>query len=178
VIVFTVLCSFIIALSSSLSCKSKSTVRYYSREKGFSIEFPKDWKIEEGIMGTAILARVPQVEKGTRIKQNLNVTIQDKGKIEADSLEEFMERQLEGIKKLKSFKELTIHDEGYVIIDKVRSKWYICSYSFADRQVKMVVYILKKGTLFYLITGLADFKQFDIYMNIFNDTARSFRFEH
>ena len=155
-----------------LECRSDRDVRYYCRDHGFSISFPEGWKIRENVMGTRILAEMPEDRDGSIIKQNVNVVVET---VRSPlSIARYIGLQMNGLKKLKGMK---IFETGDASVSGMTAKWFTCSYTINDFGYRAVVYALNRETTFYVVTGISQSNNFGRYERVFHKTARSFRFE-
>lgn len=59
------------------SCTREETRTYTSKEKAFSIRFPKAWEQKEGYMGTVVIALEPAEGRGDYFRENMNVVVED-----------------------------------------------------------------------------------------------------
>lgn len=155
-----------------MACHSDRNPRWYCRDSGFSISFPKGWKIQENVKGTRILAGIPDEREISIIRQNVNVVVET---VRAPlSLAQYVELQINGLRKLKGMR---IFNRGDATVSGTQSKWFTYSYTINDFGYRAVVYALNRGTTFYVVTGISQSNNFSAYESVFHATAQSFRLE-
>lgn len=158
--------------SLSMSCHSDRNTRWYCRDSGFSISFPKEWKVRENVLGTRIIAEIPDEGEISIIRQNVNVVVET---VRAPlSVGQYVELQMNGLRKLKG---VTIFHRGGASVSGTTAMWFSYRYTINDFGYRAVVYALNKGTTFYVITGISQSNTFGSYERVFHDTAQSFRLE-
>ena len=168
----TIILILLIVTAVIPGCSPDRDKRYYCRDEGFSISFPKEWKIAENIKGTRILAEIPDEHGISIIKQNINVVVED---IRLPvGLREYMDLQINSLQKLKGMK---IFEKGDATINGAATRWFMYSYTINDFGYKAVVYVFNRGRKFYVITGISQFNNFGKYESLFHETAKSFRLE-
>ena len=159
-------------LPALLTCGRDQDRRYFCKDAMFSIVLPQTRKISENQKGTRILAEIPDDDDIYVIRQNINVVIEE---IKAPvSLEEYVGKQKDGLRKLRGVKILTT---GEASIDGSLAKWLTYSYTIHDFGYQAVVYVLNKNSRYYIITGISQVNTFHKYENRFHAIARSFKFE-
>jgi len=167
-LIITFLCA---ALGTGCVCK-KDPDRYYDPGKRFSVRFPKDWEISEGVKGTVVMAEIPSEDGMRAIRENVNIIVEDLGKDMRVS--EYFQRQMFGLKKLTG--AVTVM-RGTSDIDGADARWFIYSYRTQSLGFRSLVCVFVKGRQGYVITCLTEEDTFEQYADQFDEILKSFRFE-
>ena len=160
-------------LVSLCACTSKP-VEYHSKEKGFSIQFPKSWEIKEHTMKSDV-AEIVVAAAGTEGNgyQQINVAVENLPN--EMGVEEYFRKEKEELSKaLPQFQAL---EEGKETLNNQAARWLVYSMQTKDTPAKLIVYTVVKGKQGYSITGGTLVNQFDQYRPKFEATAKSFRLE-
>lgn len=163
------LCIMLVAIPT---CTFKKEKRYTFRDDKFSISVPSSWKIIEHSKGTRMLAEIPDDKGISIIKQNVNVVVDESKK--PISLQEYVQYQIVGMEKLKG---IHIFNSEECLINGVQARWFTYSYTINDFGYKAVVYTLHNESKFFVITGISQLNNFNMYKPIFHDIAKSFTLE-
>lgn len=145
--------------------------RIICKDHGFSIQLPEGWVVKKGHQGTVLLAAIPDGSSYSIIHQNINVVIEAIN--DSMSLEEYIDGQIALLKKLRGF---LIKNRGYTVITGKQWPWFTYEYTILDTVYSAIVLVNKKNGRVFVITGIAEKKEFATFRKIFLDTARSFRF--
>lgn len=138
---------------------SSGTTRYYNKEKGFSIELPSNWEVEENTNGKmAIMALSPTRECINVVTGELSEPL---------SVDQYYELRVR-------FEE---HGDGHLTIDNRPARWRIISRQVDSRRVMAVQYMLVDGLRVYVIGGVARPERFPKYRDKFKEIAKSFKLE-
>lgn len=166
------------------SSASTEPGRYYSREHGFSIVLPTGWAKQEN------LANVSNPALGT----NFTIVVAAVSPTEGSN-DTFAENTLVGVLSFPSSISLTnffelmrtdaestlpgyrILEQGQVIINSNNAIWIVDSPGTGQLNLRGLKYFLVNGRKGYFVQSLAAPASFTAYRRIFEDTARSFRFE-
>jgi hypothetical protein len=164
------LSAFLISLAA---CTSKP-VEYHSKEKGFSIQFPKGWEIKEHTMKSDIAEVVVQAagNEGNSYQQ-INVAVENLPN--EMGVEEYFQKEKEELSKM--LPQFQAVEEGKETLNSQPGRWLVYTMQAKDTQAKLIVYALVKGKQGYSITGGAMASQFDQYRPKFEASARSFKLE-
>ena len=146
--------------------------RYQCIDDGFSISFPRDWRVTENAKGTRILADIPDAEGSSVIRQNVSVVVEE-AHLPVD-LKQYMDLQIDGLRKLKGVK---IYEQGNAVINGAAAQWFSYSFTINDFGYKALVYTLRKERKFYVITGISQCNNYGRHVSRFHETAKSFKFE-
>lgn len=161
----------LVAASLAPGCSSREPVRYFNKEKKFSIEFPGDWERREGFMGTAVMAL--RGAAGEEFRENVNVVAETT----ANSLptaSEYMSRNLAQMEKV--LRDFTRIESGTTWIDKQEAKWVIYSHRMGSLRLKVLAYMILKDNRAYVITCTSTLDGFQDWRGEFELIAAGFTF--
>jgi hypothetical protein len=138
--------AFAAALIASQTAFSQDGT-FVSKEKKFSVTFPKDWEIKENFMGTTILALRPAAANDV-FRENVNVVTEDIPK--TMTVEEYFSASLDGLKKLLTdFAEI---EKGESTINGRKLKWLTYRHRMGQLKLEVLVYCAVKDGRGYAIT--------------------------
>jgi len=168
---FGVVCLLGVILVSCSSCSKKEPGRYYNNRENFSMRFPVNWEVREGVMGTAVAALSPQEGSSDAFRENVNVLFETLPT--RMSLEEYWNASLQVFSKT-NFK---IINQGDTKIGGENAKFstYTCNMIGTDQKNKC--YVLVRGDKGCVITCSAPASDFSRYETKFEEIVQSFRFE-
>lgn len=173
--VITSLIVFIL-YSNVISGTLKSS-RHYNHEKGFSVMLPDSWHIEKGAgvpVAADISAFSPYENSSDQFAENVNIiVVKDPS---AASLKNVADRGIAVLRK--QMKDFRLYDRGHLTNANNSASWFIHSYNYQGVTLKAVKYSFLKANYVYIITCTAEHNQFSKYKAIFDDIAKSFRFEN
>lgn len=194
--VFTCLIAFmVVALCLGCSAKKEETVesqpnaeteiseakvssapepgRYYNDELGFSIVLPEGWGVKKGKKEYRVVAMSTDEGGGDRFNDRIIIT-----RFEA-SHDGALDYDIERAKRIMTniFSDMSVHDEGEINIEGRRARWYICSANFQDKELKAYQFVVSKSYVGFVITCASELDEFDSRKDVFEKTAKSFRFE-
>jgi hypothetical protein len=161
-----------LAIMTAPRCLSERDVRYRCPDDGFSISFPKAWKVSENVKDTRLLAEIPDERGAAIIRQNMNVVVETVQR--PLGLQQFMDVQIAGMLKMKG---LSLRGRGATTIAGAQAGWFRYRCAIHDFGYEALVYALYKGMKFYVITGISQCENFSRYEPIFKKAAESFMFE-
>jgi hypothetical protein len=174
--------SFIIALaiagSMAVSCSSERAQepgRYYNNADGFSVKFHPGWSVIEGdgIETALVEATSPWEDDLDEFSEHVTVDLEDLGS--EPELEVYFAQLVEDQGEyLPAFRTV---ETGEITIDGVDARWFTFEFINDGHPMKAVGYTFIKDKRAYLIAGIAQAHQFMFYQGVFEQTARSFRFE-
>jgi hypothetical protein len=150
------------------------TLTYINSEYGFSVEYPKDWDFEEGLMGVIVILAGPFLEEEP-FMININIASEDLPKFPEMSLEDYF-----GVNKMQ-IKKMS---ENYEEVDKYDTTIGDCPaivYTFTSdyegtAMMQTQAYFLKENVA-YVITYSATIQSHDQYYGCFEGVVSSFKFE-
>jgi len=173
---------FFIALAAAgllaLSCSSDQASepgRYYSRADGFSVKFHTGWTVTEGdgIETALVEATSPWEDDLDEFSEHVTVDLEDLDR--EPELEVYFAQLVEDQGDcLPAFRTV---ETGEAMIDGVDARWFKFEFTTDSYPMKAVGYTFIKNKQAYLIAGIAQAHQFMFYEGVFEETARSFRFE-
>jgi len=73
--------------------------KYENKEAGVSIQYPKNWELEEGFMGTLAMFRSPLADANDKTQENVNIIVQDLS-AQPVTMEQFTKISVEQIKQM------------------------------------------------------------------------------
>lgn len=156
-----------------ISCKKMEQGRYYNREKGFSIQVPSGWDIEEKKMRTDLIAVSPAEGPDDSFRENFNVLVEE---LQTNMTSE--EYYQKGIPLFKQFAvDFAQHGNGTERIDGTEFRYDIISHRMGPLKIKVLQYLTVRQKKGYLITFSAADDKFERYAPMFREIAKGFRFE-
>jgi hypothetical protein len=150
------------------------TLTYSDSEYGFSVEYPKDWDLEEGILEAIVMFAGPLVEE-----EQFMISVG----IMADELPEFPKTTLEDyvrISRLKSKKALDNYntiDEYSTVVDDVTAMVERFTFDFNGYVIMGTQAIFLRENVAYVVTYTATPGCHDDYLDCFELALSTFRFE-
>ncbi len=183
-VIFAKKCAIISCIIALILCscmEKPEPDRYYDKERGFSIEFPYKWDIEEydeyevrdKSIERAVIAINP-LEEATD-QNNETVVFLIESIAVGTTLEEYYDEVIE--EAFAEGFETEIEEQGDCIIDGVPAKWLIIKTDVRGNVYRLIWYCLVKDNKAYMITGNSVDLSFYNYRGIFDATAKSLRFE-
>lgn len=152
-------------------CAHPEEGRHSCADDGFSIRFPRGWKVIERFKDTRILAETPDSEHATIIHQNANVVVDDSsGSVDLD---DYVESQIISLKRLKGIEFSSRSDDR---IDGSPARRFTYRYAINDFGYRAVVYVVKREGIFVVITGISQDENYSSLEPVFNEIAKSLRF--
>lgn len=152
---------------------SKAKGRYVSKKFDYSIEFPEGWEMIVEGGGLSVVAISPFENEYDSFDEAIGViVIEGIGNVR---LEEFYRDGLEYLEA--SYENFYVEDEGNMRINDSKAIWNVYSYDLPDTYVKVLEYNLVRNGRGYVITADAEVSKYDEYIEIFEKSAESFRFE-
>lgn len=170
ILLFGGLITYLPASSATVESDAPPLEKYINEEKGYSIEYPKDWQKQEIPRLDIVLLSPPKSEEAqTHATMNLvSETIGD-----TINLDQFYN---ESVKHLtKELKEAKIEKTGDLNIHGVPSKWIQYSHQMMDTNFRVLQYFLVAHGNVYLITFSAIADDFDHFNPTYQKIAASFQ---
>lgn len=144
--------------------------RYINEEKGYSIEYPKDWQKQE-VPRLDIVLMSPSGTAESQSHATMNLVSEAVGK--DITLDQFYN---ESVKHLNAeLKEVKVEKSGDLIIHGIPSKWIEYSHKMLDSNFRVLQYFLVSQGNVYLITFSALADNFDHYRATYESIATSFK---
>lgn len=169
-LVFGGLITYLPASSATVEEAAPPLEKYINEEKGYSIEYPKNWQKQEIPRLDLVLLSPPKdAESQTHATMNLvSETVGDKV-----SLDQFYN---ESVKHLTTeLQEVKLEKSGDLNIHGIPSKWVQYSHRMVDSNFRVLQYFLVAQGNIYLITFSAIADDFDHFYPICQKIAASFR---
>jgi len=166
------LCSFlVISLLVPLRAHADNDDnRYESKEKGFSIEFPKGWEQKEGFMGTTVVGLRPEKGDKEEFRENVNVVVEDLSK--PWTLKDYVKANLTNMQKLLT--DFKVVDRGTTTLNGATAEWMTYYHRMGSYKLKVVVYMLVRSNRGYVITCSSVPDKFAHWESTFQGVANSF----
>lgn len=155
--------------------KVREQGRYYDEETGFSIVFPADWEVRkgDGINASLVEGVSPWEDDEDIFSEYVGVDVEEQE--EKVSLEDMFEAML-GV-QADEFEYFSEVERGDMKIGGVEAKYLVFDIGMEEGRNRVKSYTLVKGRKGYLISCVAEEGKFDRYLDLFEETAASFRFE-
>jgi hypothetical protein len=183
VILCTVILLVLLPAVSLIGCQPTTTEgqTYTNLEYGFSVEYPDDWEMEEGGVGTIVQFTGPPALVGETMILGISIEITaEEFPMDAETtLEDFSQAGELILQMLHSdYKKL---NEYSTTIGGEPAKVRTLTYSLEETEGKTLVQITEgfffKENLAYLIAYFATPESHDEYLDCFELVMSSFRFE-
>jgi hypothetical protein len=150
------------------------TLTYINSEYGFSVEYPKDWDFEEGLMGVIVVLAGPFLEE-EQFMININITSEELPKFPKMSLEDYSRVSEMQIKKMaENYEEVDRYDTTIADCPAI-----MCTFTSDYEGIAMMqtqIYFLEENVA-YVITYSATPQSHDQYYECFEGVVSSFKFE-
>jgi len=150
------------------------TLTYINSEYGFSVEYPKDWIFEEGLMGVIVVLAGPFLEE-EQFMININITSEDLPNFPKMSLEDYSRVSEMQLKKVaENYQEVDKYDTAIADCPAI-----VCTFTSDYEGTAMMqtqIYFLK-GNVAYVITYSATPQSHGQYYECFEGVVSSFKFE-
>lgn len=145
---------------------------YVNKEKGYSIEFPAGWSMQEKFMGLDVIALSPANDGKSSFRENASVL---SGKLDTPiTLDLFYSENLKNLQKaLTDFK---LEGSGDITVDGQPAKWLQYTHKQGNFESKVIQYFLLKNDYAYLITCGGEPTAFANYKSTFDSIVNSFKF--
>jgi predicted Zn-dependent protease with MMP-like domain len=154
------------------TCTPARDSKYTCIDEGFTICFPKEWKVVEHSRGTRILAEIPDHGQETFINQNVNVVV-DIPRSSVD-LMNYVESQINALGKLRG---IEFSERSEETVGGAPARRFTYGYAINDFGYRAVVYVAKHEEKFYVITGISQRENYSTLEPRFHEIAKSVRFE-
>ena len=163
--------TILIGISACESGSSKKHGEYYSKEEGFYISFPTGWKVEKE--GNTITAFSPYTDEDDVFCEAISISTDNSYDY---AINDYFEHNVAVMRReVYDFHE---EERGETMINNVRAKWIVFTYSMPEGVVKVLGYSVIIGDRAYLITCDAEPQTFSDYRNVFEKAVKSMRFSY
>jgi len=150
------------------------TLTYTNSEYGFSVEYPKDWDLEEGLWGAIVVFGGPLV-RGGEFMVNANIVVEELPEWPKTTLEEYVRlgkmHLTKGMENYQGVEERDCRIAGL----SAKELTYTCD---ADgiRIMQTQACFLKENTA-HIITYTATLESYDEHLDCFELMLSTFQFE-
>jgi hypothetical protein len=170
ILLFGGLITYLPASSASVEESAPPLEKYINEEKGYSIEYPKDWQKQE-IPRLDIVLLSPPKNAESQSHATMNLVSEKIG--DQVSLDHFYTQSIQHLKN--ELKEVNIEKSGDVNIHGLPSKWIQYSHKMMDTNFRVLQYFLVANGNIYLMTFSAMGENFDHFRPTYESIANSFR---
>ncbi len=149
---------------------SGELIAYKNKDNGFSLSFPGDWEIKEGVGSMAVTATAPLAGKSPKAFRPLvivGVEVLAQNKTNEEYAQTYFAKNF-------SKKKFQVHKTGRQAISHTRARWWIISYEQGKVQTKGFLFIVMKEKRAYSITCLSTLDQYPSDKKIFGEIVESF----
>jgi hypothetical protein len=151
--------------ASTISGKTYTNVAY-----NFSVKYPENWVLEEGLMGTVVAFGGPVIGE---IGININILSEDLAESPGITLQEYFElnemkyeNEIEGYHKVNDY-STTISQQQAIVLT--------CTGIVNANTLKWSQALLLKDNTAYIITYTTPLESYDKYIDCFNLVISTFR---
>lgn len=102
----------------------ESFVKYENAEKGLSIAYPDDWRMQENVMGTVVMFLSPTESETDTFSENVNVVTQDLSKSPM-SLDDYTDLNLQQLGTVIS--DFKLIESGATTMDGMKATYVVYS---------------------------------------------------
>lgn len=160
-----------VALMTHSVCASAPFVRYDNRTYGFSVNYPSDWVMREGLMGTAVIFLSPLENKNDAFMENINIVVQDL--TQPVTLEEYVAVSVQQLRQI-------VVDGTILSIRRSQLDGRPCAeIIYTGRQVQFTLKWLCRVVLVqdraYSLTYTAEMNRFDAWLDTVDQIFDSFK---
>ena len=160
-----------VIMPAAVCCGRSDEGRHVCADAGFSIWFPKGWRVQERSRGTRILAEVPDSGPVTVIKQNANVVVDEPA--DRVDLDEYVESRVRSLGNIRGI-YCSARTEAY--INGVAARRFTYRHGINDFGYRAVVYVVPREGRYYVITGISQDEEYPSLEPVFHEIARSIQF--
>jgi len=147
--------------------------RHVSEDAGYSIQFPAQWEVMEGIMGADVIALAPTIDPEDLFRENVNIIF---SKLDFPiSREEYYALNLRSLAQL--LVDFDLEESQEVQVDGVGAKKIVFTHTMGIVNAKVMQYLILDEDHAYVMTFTSDPLDFKTYRPKFEEIANSFRFD-
>ncbi len=151
----------------------RATKRVRDREKGFSIEFPRTWTLQENLKETTLIAFSPLEGPGDPFRENVNLLVEELQ--EATTLEEYLTANLKGLSDvIEGTVGVSAED---VRLGNTPAKRIRYRKTLESRSLESLAYLAVEGRRGYVVTAAGAAEEFARHEPEFLAICGSFRIE-
>jgi hypothetical protein len=145
--------------------------RYNNKEYKFSMIFPGEWKIDEGVFNTVVMCRPVEDQNEPVSYKSINVIVTELS--EDILLSTFFELNKEEIQRtLVVDKKIS---DGQIYAGDMQGKWLIFEHILENVKLKTISALWMKNKRIYTVTCSCQLKDFPVYKPVFDKVLRSLR---
>ena len=149
------------------------TERYISEDGSYSIQFPAQWAVVKGAMGTDVIALAPAVDPEDLFRENVNIIFT---KMDFPITgEEYYTFNLNSLTQILS--DFDLEESHDVTLGDVHGKQLIFTHTMGVVNAKVMQYLLLVNDHAYVLTFTADPLDFPKYRSEFEKIASTFQLE-
>lgn len=152
---------------------SSTCVPYANDKYGFSLNYPKDWVLHEGYMGTIFIALSPLEDGNDLFQENINVITEDLQGYEF-TIEEYLEFTLSELQDIVD--NLRVISRGKRNIASQQGKVIVFSGEQSGFEFQWMQVFFISGTNIYVITYTAQENRYDKYLPTIENIINSIKF--
>lgn len=171
-LVFSLACSAF-GLRADENAQPKATTRleiYTNTEKGYSLEYPSDWK-KSDVPQLDLVLFAPSKENNENPHASANIVSEKVGG--SITLEQFYSESAANLKS--ALKDVQVEKSGSSALSGVPSKWVLYTHVLQGVKFRVMQYFVVAEETIFLITFSSSAQDFDYYRPDFERIANSFK---
>jgi hypothetical protein len=164
-------CGFsVIAAESNGNTQTVQLEKYTNAEKGYSIEYPSDWK-KNDVPQLDLVLFAPTKEAGEMPHASVNIVSEKVGK--GIHLEQFYSESVSNLST--ALKEVQVEKSGTAELNGITGKWIQYTHVMQGVKFKVLQYFVVADETIFLITFSSSADDFEQYRPDFEKIANSFK---
>ena len=163
-------CGFSVIAAESRDAQTAQLEKYTNAEKGYSIEYPSDWK-KNDVPQLDLVLFAPAKETGEMPHASVNIVSEKVGK--GISLEQFYSESAANL--ATALKEVQVEKSGTADLNGVTGKWIQYTHVMQGVKFKVLQYFIVGDETIFLITFSSTADEFEQYRSQFEQIANSFK---
>jgi hypothetical protein len=175
-VIFSVLltCSTLVLHAKEINeTQNQQTIafeRFTNTEKGYSIDYPSDWK-KNDVPQLDFVLFAPPKKAGEKIHASMNIVSE---KVGSDiNLDQFYTESINNLST--SLKEVNVEKSGISTFNGVTSKWVLYTHLMQGVKFHVLQYFIVAHDTMFLITFSTAADEFDDYRAEFEKIANTFK---
>jgi len=145
---------------------------YSNTEKGFSLDYPSNWK-KSDIPQLDFILFAPSTQANGFPHASMNVVSEKVGS--EVTLEQFYKESADNLQK--ALKEVSVQKNGSIDLNGVPAKWLLYTHNMQGVTFRVIQYFAVANESIYLITFSAANDAFDSYLPAFEEILHSFKLQ-
>jgi serine/threonine-protein kinase len=146
---------------------------HVSKDAGYSIQFPKEWEVMKGVMGTDVVALAPSKDPEDLFRENVNIIFANLDS--PISRKDYYDYNLKSLSQLLT--DFDLEENLDVQLDGMEAKKIVFTHTLGVVNAKVMQFLMIDGQKAYVLTFTADPLDFDKYRPKFEEIANSFKFQ-